>query len=112
VAIPNIRAGSNILLRIATFDAQFDPPVLYSPSSGVVITLTNPQGNAIVNVQAMTQISAGIWAYLFQSSTSDVLGIWTVEYKSTDSARVVYTQPQAAFNLISPSRPEPEGPHA
>lgn len=95
-----IQAGSLVSVRINTLNGLVDPPVLYNPSSGVTITVTDATGVVAVNNLAMTNAATGVYTYAWQSLTTSTLGDYTVSFKAVDTTGTTYEPATLGFALV------------
>jgi hypothetical protein len=72
---------------------------LFNPTGGVVITVRNPSGTAVVVEAAMTNTATGVYTYTHQTSTSDPKGVWTLEFKSVNGAYTHISANLGGFEL-------------
>lgn len=101
MALPKVEAGSEVLIRIKVYDMSATPPALFDPATDVRILLARPDESIAVNYLTMTNTTPGNYTYAYQTSTSDMEGIWTVQIKTTDGTSIVIRSAVAAFELIS-----------
>lgn len=95
-----IQAGSLVSVRINVYNNLVDPPVLFSPSSGVKITITGPTGIAEVALGSMTPASTGVFTYAWQSAVDDALGDYAVTFKAIDVTGTTYEPAAIGFMLV------------
>ncbi len=95
----NIRAGTEIVITLDVRNGAEDPPSPMNPSGGVSITLTDPNGVVTDNLQAMTNVEAGVYQYRKQTSSGDPKGVWTMSFRAINGGSTVVSQDYAAFKL-------------
>lgn len=97
--LSKIKAGSLVHVRVNVYNQRVDPAVLYNPTSGVAITITNPNGTAEVTLGAMNNGSTGLYTYDWQSATDDPTGVYLVSYKAEDASGITFEPNVEAFVL-------------
>jgi len=101
MALPQVEAGSEVLIRIKIFDQSTDPPSLFNPATSVQILLARPDESIAVSYDSMTAGATGRYSYAYQTAVGDQAGIWTVQIKTTDGSSIVIRSAVAAFELLS-----------
>jgi hypothetical protein len=99
--MPPIRAGSEVAVIAHTLDELLEPPALATPNLGVFITFHPPSGTSPVIEQAMLLTSVGRYTYRYQGALTDVLGVWTMEFKIRHNTSTVLTQRQGAWVMVA-----------
>lgn len=74
---------------------------LYNPDQGVVLTVTDPSGTAVITAQAMTLYSTGIYVYYWNSEATSVVGWYRAKGTAQDGtgATAKVTIENGGFNL-------------
>ncbi len=83
--MPNFIAGETVICSMETQDEEGAPK---DPTKGVEITITNPQGNIVVDEGAMTRDELGKYHYDYNSSPMDSGGSYGVRYTTIDGTRI------------------------
>ena len=74
---------------ILAIDIKTAAGVLTNPSVIPKITVTNPDGSAVVDNQNMVNVATGQYTYDYTPALAAVLGWHRVRYTVTDSGRVI-----------------------
>ena len=96
-----IRRGSELYVEVELRDRTTSPSSLFDPNVGVFFTLTNPSGTLIVNEAAMVRKDAGVYSYRYQTSASDALGVWSMEFKASHNTQTHLSLTMGAFEMVS-----------
>jgi hypothetical protein len=100
--MPNIRAGTEVLVTVDIFDNLLVPPALFTPNAGVKVTLHAPDGTTPVSEQDCTNTTTGHFYYQYQTTAnSSPLGVWTTEFKVQHNSSVTLTAPAGGFVLVA-----------
>jgi hypothetical protein len=80
----NFQRGETVIIRSEVRLTS----ILTDPSEGVVVDLTNPVGTAVIEAQAMTNLSTGIYEQDFPTDEDSILGWYQGRFTSVDGTRV------------------------
>lgn len=99
--IRRFKAGTAIFFRIEVRDATDETMPLFAPSSQPTIIVRDPVGNVQADFEQMTTAASetGIYTFVYQTETTDALGVWQVGFKVSDG-NTVYAPEQDAFELV------------
>jgi uncharacterized protein YfaS (alpha-2-macroglobulin family) len=99
--VDRIRRGTEIYVEIEIRDRTTSPMSLLDPNEGVFLTLTDPSGGPVLNEVGMSQKTAGVYFYRYQTTANDPLGVWKIEFKARHSARTHLSLAMGAFELVT-----------
>lgn len=74
-------AKATVWVRAYLYDSG---GTLTDPDTSIKVTITDPDGTAKVDDQAMTKDSTGIYDYYYNTTTSSVKGHWRGEVVAID----------------------------
>ncbi len=92
--MPNFIAGETVICSIEVQDEERAPK---DPTKGVKITITNPQGNIMVDEKDMSRDELGKYHYDYNSSPMDGVGTYEVKYTAIDGTRI--TMVKTSFTM-------------
>lgn len=91
--------GDSIYIRAECKDGSQIPAIRFDPSGGVLITLYNPAGVAVVTAATMTDIGVGLAEYHYQTTGASPVGLWSAVFSATNGGRTGVTLPIGVFVL-------------
>jgi hypothetical protein len=79
--------GSSILIEVQfkKWTPFASSATLFNPSTTQTITVIDPSGKKVVNAQALTNSTTGLYYYVIQTTTSWVVGEYNVQITSQDT---------------------------
>lgn len=86
--------GETIVCSITITDAD---GTLTDPATSTKITIKDPDGNVVVDDQAMTNDGVGLYHYDYTSAATVKAGTYTIWYVATDGSRI--TKQKDTFEL-------------
>ena len=102
--LQKIQAGTLVSTRVRLYNASVDPPVLFAPSGGAFVTITDPGGVAVVSNGAMATAATGVYTYTWQSSGAATLGDYVITFKAVDNTTGIAFEPgSVGFVLVNES---------
>jgi uncharacterized protein YfaS (alpha-2-macroglobulin family) len=101
MALPVIRAGSEVFIRAKTYNMKADPPALFDPATSVKLTIYRPDGTKAVDALSMTKESTGVYIYSYQTSVGDATGAYRIEVKTTNGSSIVIQVPAEGYRLVA-----------
>jgi len=90
-------AGDAIRIEAELRDSD---DALIDPDTSTKITIVDPISTVKVNAQDMTRESEGIYYYIWQSLTTDTLGVYRVKVVAVNGSYTALTNPRL-FELKS-----------
>ncbi len=87
--MPDFIAGETVICSLGVQDEEGAPK---DPTKGVKITITDPQGNTMVDEENMTRDELGEYHHDYNSSSTDSVGAYGVKYTTIDGTRITIAE--------------------
>lgn len=98
--IKSFNRGSPVLIEIEFKKyVPFDDPAYYDPNTKTV-TVTDPDGTAVVDGGALTKSATGKYYHILQTTTGFVAGNYQVTANSSDGTYSDATSEAVGFTLV------------
>lgn len=94
--ITRYKRGTCIHISCSVYDIA---DALTDPNGGVVVSVYDESGTAVVEDAAMSTSGTGLYYYDWQTDTNDSLGMYRVEVKATSGAKVSIEEDIIAFEI-------------
>lgn len=94
-------AGTSICFRIEVRNEDDDDRPRITPTPNLPqLQLRASDGTIDLAWTTMTEVETGVFSYIFQSSASDPLGVWQIEFRIVGTTYTVQTIPADVFELV------------
>lgn len=96
--ITRYKRGSCIHLTCSVYDVD---DALTDPSGGVVVSVFDEEGNALLDEGVMSSSGTGLYYYDWQTDSNDAAGMCKMQCKATSGAKVSIEEDDSAFELYA-----------